>query len=319
MVALVGGGRQQQQVPGVALEGLGQLVVLGPAHPVALAVGGQVVGLVEDHQVPRRRLQDPAHPGGALQGVDAGDQAVVAGEGVRAPVGHVALGPEDLEVQVEDLVQLALPVVDQARGDHHQGPAHLAPAGQLAQDQGGLDGLAQAHLVGHQEAPGAGLGHVVGQHHLVGQQVHPGRGQGGGVLDQGQAPGLQGKPGPPGAPGFAPHPGQDPLVPGQGGLQGGGAHLALAGLEEDADQALGAGLHHDPGAEVGMPDPLARAELRGGQAQETLGWCRPIQAGPSQSWSGTAGSRMRRTSDSAPDHSRRPRGRVASPGWQRHR
>jgi len=98
---------------------LGQLVVLGLAHLAAGAVGGQVVGLVEHHQVPGRGFLEPLDARPALQGVHASDQPVVLREGIAAPVRDIALAAKHLEVQVEDLVQLPMPVVHQPGGHHH--------------------------------------------------------------------------------------------------------------------------------------------------------------------------------------------------------
>ena len=60
VIALVRRGRQQQQVAGVVLQGLGQLVVLGLLDLAAAAVGRQVMRLVEDDQIPRRGFEQAA-------------------------------------------------------------------------------------------------------------------------------------------------------------------------------------------------------------------------------------------------------------------
>ena len=91
VVALVGRGRQQQQVARVVAQCLGQLVVLGLAHLATSLPGGQVVRFVEHDQVPSRRFQQPLDASRPLERVDAGDQAVVAREGVGLAVGDVAL------------------------------------------------------------------------------------------------------------------------------------------------------------------------------------------------------------------------------------
>ena len=93
------------------------------------------------------------------------------GEGVGLAVGHVALAAEDLEVEVEDLVQFPVPVVHQPGRDDHQRTLQFAPAGQFSQDERRLDRLAQADLIGDQEAAGRGRGDPVRQHDLMGQQV----------------------------------------------------------------------------------------------------------------------------------------------------
>ena len=74
------------------------------------------MGFVEHHQIPPRRVQQALDARRPLQRVDAGDQPVMLGEGVGLAVGHVAFGAEDLEIEVEDLVQFAVPVVHQPAG-----------------------------------------------------------------------------------------------------------------------------------------------------------------------------------------------------------
>jgi hypothetical protein len=56
VVALVRGSGQQQQIARVVTQRLGELVVLGLADLAAVAIGGQMMRLVEHHQIPGRRL-----------------------------------------------------------------------------------------------------------------------------------------------------------------------------------------------------------------------------------------------------------------------
>jgi len=177
VVALVRRSRQQQQVARMVLQRLGQLVVLGLSDLAAGAVGGQVVGFVEHHQIPTRRIQQTLDTRRALQGVDAGDQAVVLGEGIGLAVGDVALRAEHLEVEVEDLIEFAVPVVHEPGRHHHQRSLEFATTGQFPQDERSFDGLAQPDLVCDQIASRRRGGNAVGQHHLVREQVDFGGGQ----------------------------------------------------------------------------------------------------------------------------------------------
>ena len=168
------------------LQRLGELVVLRLRDLLAVAVGRQVVRLVEDHEIPRRRFEQPLDARRALERVDAGDEPVVLGEGVRLAVGDVALAAEHLEVEVEDLVQLAVPVVDEARGHDHQRAVQLAAACQFAQDQRRLDRLAEPDLVGDQEAARRRRRDAMRQHDLMRQQIDLRRGQRRGALHERQ-------------------------------------------------------------------------------------------------------------------------------------
>ena len=49
---------------------------------VKARIGGEVMGFIEHHQIPMRRIQQALDTGRALLCVDAGDQPVVLGEGI---------------------------------------------------------------------------------------------------------------------------------------------------------------------------------------------------------------------------------------------
>ena len=275
VVALMRRGRQQDQIAGVALQRLGQLVVRGLAHRTAGALRRQVVRFVEHHQVPARRGKQAPHPGAPLQGIDAGDEPVVPGERVRLAVGDVALAAEHLELQVEDLVEFPVPVVDQPGRHHHQGAAQLAAAGQLAQHQRDLDRLAQAHFVGDQVAPRRGGGDPVGQDDLMREQVDRRRGQRRGALHQRQRMRLACQPRLPQARRAPLHAGQHALGARQGRQGGGGRDLPFAVAEEYPQVPVTRRADHHPIAELGMPYPRAGRELRGlagGVRHERRGW-----------------------------------------------
>ena len=66
----------------MALENFGESIVLGLLDLPTVLVSSQVMGFIEHTQVPDRGLLDSFHPATNLQGVDAGDEPVVFGEGV---------------------------------------------------------------------------------------------------------------------------------------------------------------------------------------------------------------------------------------------
>ena len=63
-----------------------------------------MLGLIENDKIPPWRLGKPVHAGRPLQRVDARNQPVMAFERVASPIGHVALRPEDLEVEAKNVV-----------------------------------------------------------------------------------------------------------------------------------------------------------------------------------------------------------------------
>jgi len=114
-------------------------------------------------------------------GDDAGLGAPGIGAGFERPARHGhALAVENLELEAELGRQFRLPLLDDGRGTDDQYTSSTATGVQLTQDEAGLDGFAEAHLVGEEASPsrktvqgeGRGL-------HLVGMQVHARPGQGG--------------------------------------------------------------------------------------------------------------------------------------------
>ena len=153
---------------------------------VAAAIGRQVVGLVEDDQIPRRGFEQAFDSGRSFEGVDTGDQAIMLGERVALSIGHVAFRPEHLEIEMECVVQLAPPVLHESSRYDHERTGQFAARRQLSKNQCRLDGLAQAHAVGNKKPTGRGIGDSVGQDDLVGQEIDFGCGQGRGVLQKRQ-------------------------------------------------------------------------------------------------------------------------------------
>ena len=153
-LAVVRGGRHEQEMARQAGQQLPEAVAAGVADLAAEEGGRHLVGLVADDQVPAglRRLQLMLHVVVAGELVQARD-----GEGgFQEPVAgarrfEVVVG-EDVERQVEAPVELVLPLLRQAAGAHHQAALQVAARDQLLDEQPRHDGLAGARVVGQQEA-----------------------------------------------------------------------------------------------------------------------------------------------------------------------
>ena len=138
----------------------------------------QPVGLVHHEEVDaglRRAGRELRPRDERLQG-DHGAPVDVEGVEVGAVVPrHV--GEPGLVEQHEDLVvlppQLAQPLHGQRLGRDHQAPLRASGADESAQDEAGLDRLAEPHLVGQQPAHGKGGGRALGGVELVGEQADP--------------------------------------------------------------------------------------------------------------------------------------------------
>ncbi len=117
-----------------------------------------MVGLVHDHEVPAGLDHLVAARLGALAGEegDAGEPELGREEGVFARLallaGDAAGLVEDGEPEVEAAQQLDEPLVHERLGHEHERALGATDGEQALEDKAGLDGLAQADLVGEQHA-----------------------------------------------------------------------------------------------------------------------------------------------------------------------
>ena len=82
-----------------------------------------------------------------------------------------ALGVEQNEDLVELPPELAEPLHGEGGGRHHQGALGTPGAQEASEDEAGLDGLAEAHLVGQEPAHGIGGGGPFGHVELVREEL----------------------------------------------------------------------------------------------------------------------------------------------------
>ena len=146
-----------------ACQGLGQLVAVGLADAkVRLAVGRQLVALVEDDQIvghDLRLLEAGEHPA-AAQRVHADDDQVALRPDERvARLGFVAL--DDAEWQAEQDVHFAFPVAHQAGGRNDENAPDQPSGDHLPVVEAGHDRLASAGIVEQPEAEPGLVQHVV--------------------------------------------------------------------------------------------------------------------------------------------------------------
>ena len=171
---LHGRGGQQQHRRGtddlphpVRGAGMGAVLVVDAVAVVApVDAGEHLVRFVDQAQVERRRLAQPLAAPLAARVLAPGDEHARRGH-VHAAVRRVP------DLHPEQLAQLALPLAEQGPRHHDQ---HAAPAfrKQLGDDETGLDGLAQPHLVREDAAP---LGNAAERERhgldLVRVRIHP--------------------------------------------------------------------------------------------------------------------------------------------------
>ena len=192
-LALVRRGRQQQEIGRCFGQRRAQLVA---GH--LLGAAAHAVGFVDDDQIPRRRdqvlealavvgvelLQAPAAPTfHGLHRVQGTNHLVVHAPQVlflaRAAAAPLAEGRQlgrldELKRLAKVQAHFRLPLAYQPLGRHHQDALHPATQFQLAQHQTGLDGLAQAHLIGQQVADTVAADGAVQCVELVRQRHHAG-------------------------------------------------------------------------------------------------------------------------------------------------
>ena len=153
-LAVVRGGGQQQEVARQTAEQLAEAIALGVPDLAARKGRRHLVRFVAHDQIPAAvgRAQFLLQLFVTRQLVETRDHQI----GLQEPVagtrrGRLVVG-EDLEVQVEALVQLILPLLGQASGTHHQTALQVAAGDQFLHQQSGHDRLAGAGIVGQQEA-----------------------------------------------------------------------------------------------------------------------------------------------------------------------
>ena len=159
LVAGVRCGGGEHQVPlGIGGQGLEQFVALMPGALPDAGAGHAVVRLVDDDQLRAAQQELVAAPVG-LDEVGGDDDVRVTVEQrlVQHEVAFEAAdgaGQHQRGVDAELVAQLALPLLGQRRGAQHGQALHGALREQLGGDQAGLDGLADADVVGDEQPDG---------------------------------------------------------------------------------------------------------------------------------------------------------------------
>ena len=138
----------------------------GPAGRAARVL--HTVSLVDDEQIPLRRRERLPERWPPCGGEGGDEHRWVAS---RCIVGDAG-GREDFGRKGELALQLLAPLLDEARWDEDQDPPRDATQAQLRQDEAGLDGLAEADLVGEQPAHRHAGGGALGDVQLVREQPH---------------------------------------------------------------------------------------------------------------------------------------------------
>ncbi len=168
---------EEQEAPGPRGQRLRHLVG---------ALRAQVVGLVEDHQIPagvgglRRLFLGAGEP---LQGrhhqlVPRPGSACRARRRLVVAIVLCALGVHQREEQVELVEQLREPLHGQVRRRDHQAASDQPRVQQGREHEARFDGLAEAHFIGEHEARRAGGQHLVRHGDLVRLDVDAAREQG---------------------------------------------------------------------------------------------------------------------------------------------
>ena len=177
-----GSGQEQPvlEAPAQVADGAGEL---GLDAVAAAARRRRVVGLVQDQQAARRQVSEPLAHG---IGIGRVDEEVVRDQeaAVRAPrvdaeapvaadlsqVGTV----QDHEQETEALLHLPLPLFQHGRGGGDDHGAYFLAQQQFAGDEAGLDGLAEAGVVGDEQVHPREAKRLAQRLHLVGVDLDAG-------------------------------------------------------------------------------------------------------------------------------------------------
>lgn len=169
-----GGGHQQQVAVRVSGQAFDQLVAQVPS-PAVLGRERAGVRLIHDYQLGAGAGELVAAPAGLdvlgrnyYKGIDVEER--LARRSAPFQPAHRAR-QHQLGRDVELLRQLGLPLLGQVRRAEDSQPAHLAPVEQFPRHQRRLDGLADAHIVGDQQADRVELERHQQRHKLVGPRL----------------------------------------------------------------------------------------------------------------------------------------------------
>ena len=161
LLAVVRRRRHEQQIPGGRGDEFAELVSLGLLLLTTEPVGGHLVGLVDDDQIPVGLLEQFLDVLVSSELVDAGDDLVVFQEPVPTRRRLESLVGEDLEAEVELLAKLVLPLFPQTAGGDDQTPLQITADLELLDEEPGHDRLAGTRIVGKQESERLLLQHSV--------------------------------------------------------------------------------------------------------------------------------------------------------------
>ena len=162
------GGGEQQHVCRAGTECLGGLE--------AIAVVCDVVGLVDDHDIPSARISGPQHVG-ALHIVDRRNRhtrrrpRVDTGRQQRDVAPH-ARGVDDCRVDTKPVRQLVGPLLAHARRGENQHAIGPVAGAKLSDNQARLNGFSQADIVGEQKTGAEAAQDGERRLQLMRQQVH---------------------------------------------------------------------------------------------------------------------------------------------------
>ena len=154
---------------------------LYPVTPATRRRG--VVGLVQDQQAARLHLAEPFAHGVRVSRIDekvVGDEKSAVGTPRIDAEAPLLANPseiravEDYEYEAEALLHLGLPLLQHGRGRGDHDRLDLLAKQQLTSDETGLDGLAQARVVGDEEIHARQAQRLAQRFHLVGVDLDAG-------------------------------------------------------------------------------------------------------------------------------------------------
>ena len=154
-------------------------------RPVALLVHVQVMGFVDEHEIPGLGIEQalPTIAPVETQRMCRGDYPILG----IPEIGSFRIdgGNVDRDSDVEHFPQPHLPLFDQAGGRQDEQSAHALRRQQRGEDEARFDGLAKPHVVRHQPSRGPRFEHPLANPELMRQQGDAGPGKDApGVVDR---------------------------------------------------------------------------------------------------------------------------------------
>lgn len=147
LLAIVRRGRHQQQVTGAGTEFFREEKAPGLLKLGSEEMGGELVGFIENHEIPRGREKLFLKLLVACHLIEPDNEVIEILEGISGGRRGLKSGGEDIELKPEFFEKFVAPLLDQAaRSDHENAPG-IGPHDKFTDVEARHDGFSRSRIV----------------------------------------------------------------------------------------------------------------------------------------------------------------------------